>query len=230
MQELSDQTMFHVKTMKVWVRARMGVCACESQIKTLRVEIPELWICAHFASRNLIKVSKQRVIFPSFLWLASLAADTQGCLYSRPSHGIIKFKCYHIHLSLRYHWRGEVVCKRTPPSFILLQNNVSIMTQISPLILFCFLPSQVRGKSQTGRQTWLPPSSVHWLQATSSRLPSPTSYWLSTASDAGLPTPTWSAGLQTASCSCTVSPRHPSWLQTTGTPRPITVCLRCFKY
>lgn len=53
---------------------------------------------------------------------------------------------------------------------------------------------QVRGKSKTGCQTWLPPSSIHWLPATAGRLPSPTSDWLSAATNTGLQTPTWSAG------------------------------------
>lgn len=91
-------------------------------------------------------------------------------------------------------------------------------------ILLPLFSSQVRGKSQTGCQTWLPPSSIHWLQATTGRLPSPTGDRLSTASNAGLPTPAWSAGLQTAPCSCTVPSRDPCRLQTTGTVKSVTVC------
>lgn len=88
-----------------------------------------------------------------------------------------------------------------------------------------FFSSQIRGKSKTGCQTWLPPSSIHWLQATTSRLPSPAGDWLSTAPDAGLPTPARSAGLQTTPCSCTVPSGDRYRLPTTGTLRPRTVSM-----
>lgn len=181
----------------------MCVRACEPQIKTLRGALPELWICAHFTSGSLIKVLKHGVIFPSFCWWASLAAHTQRSLSTRPSHGTLRSNVTSIGSPLQQ-----------PPSW---HKGPLWSCPVS-------WSSQVRGKSQTGRQTWLPPSSIHWLQATSSRLPPPTGYWLSTATDAGLQTPAWSAGLQTASCGCTVSTGDPCWLQTTGTARPRIVC------